>query len=185
MASGRNVISQSIRLEGGEEILRQLRSLGEEGERSARRLEQAFGRVALGNNFAAQFARLRTSFADLRAAGTRVATSFTGLTRGLSDVGTAFSHTTGRITLFTAAAAGAAYAATRLFTSALNRADELGDLASSLGVTATQLQSLQAAATVAGVEAGTLNRGFISIGEALSELQARTRRGRVRERQPQ
>jgi DNA-binding Xre family transcriptional regulator len=68
----------------------------------------------------------------------------------------------------------AAYAATRLFTSALNRADELGDLASSLGITATQLQSLQAAVTVAGVEAGTLNRGFISIGEALSELQART-----------
>ena len=45
MASGRNVINQSIRLEGGEEILRQLRSLGEEGERSARKLEQAFGRV--------------------------------------------------------------------------------------------------------------------------------------------
>lgn len=174
MAAGRNVISQSIRLEGGEEILRQLWSFGEEGERSARRLEQAFGRVALGNNFAAQFARLRTSFADLRAAGSRVATSFTGLTRGLSDVGTAFSHTTGRIALFTAAATGAAYAATRLFASALNRADELGDLASSLGVTATQLQSLQAAATVAGVEAGTLNRGFISIGEALSELQAKT-----------
>jgi len=65
MAGGRNVISQSIRLEGGEEILRQLRSLGEEGERSAQRLQQAFGRVALGNNFAAQFARLRTSFAGV------------------------------------------------------------------------------------------------------------------------
>ncbi|WP_291207093.1 hypothetical protein [Hyphomonas sp.] len=174
MAGGRNVISQSIRLEGGEEILRQLRSLGEEGERSAQRLQQAFGRVALGNSFAAQFARLRMSFGELTTAGARVATSFTGLTRGLSDVGTAFSYTTSRIALFTAAAVGAAYAATRFFAGALNRADELGDLASSLGVTATQLQSLQAAAKVAGVEAGTLNRGFISIGEALSELQAKT-----------
>ena len=76
MASGRNVINQSIRLEGGDEILRQLRSLGEEGERSARKLEQAFGRVNIGNSFAAQFGRLRTSFADLRTAGGRVATQF-------------------------------------------------------------------------------------------------------------
>ena len=83
MASGRNVINQSIRLEGGDEILRQLRSLGEEGERSARKLEQAFGRVSVGNNFAAQVGRLRTSFADLRTAGGRVASSFSNLSRCL------------------------------------------------------------------------------------------------------
>jgi hypothetical protein len=82
---------------GGEEILRQLRSLGEEGERSAQRLQLAFGSLTLGNNFATQFARLRKSFADLGQAGTRIATSFSGLTRGLSDVATAFSYTTGHV----------------------------------------------------------------------------------------
>ena len=174
MASGRNVINQSIRLEGGDEILRQLRSLGEEGERSARKLEQAFGRVNLGNSFAAQFGRLRTSFADLRTAGGRVATSFAGLTRGLADVGSAFASTSARVTVFAAAVTGAAYAAGAFIRNSLNRVDELGDLASSLGVTVTQLQSLQAAATVSGIDSGTLSRGFISIGEALKELQGTT-----------
>jgi hypothetical protein len=174
MASGRNVINQSIRLEGGDEILRQFRSLGEEGERSARKLEQAFGRVNIGNNFAAQFGRLRTSFADLRTAGGRVATSFAGLTRGLSDVGSAFASTSARVTIFAAAVTGAAFAAGAFIRNSLNRVDDLGDLASSLGVTVTQLQTFQAAATASGIDSGTLSRGFISIGEALKELQGTT-----------
>ena len=174
MASGRNVINQSIRLEGGDEILRQLRSLGEEGERSARKLEQAFGRVSIGNNFAAQFGRLRTSFADLRTAGGRVATSFAGVTRGLSDVGSAFASTSARVTVFAAAVTGAAFAAGAFIRNSLNRVDDLGDLASSLGVTVTQLQTFQAAATASGIDSNTLSRGFISIGEALKELQDTT-----------
>ena len=69
---------------------------------------------------------------------------------------------------------GAAFAAGAFIRNSLNRVDDLGDLASSLGVTVTQLQTFQAAATASGIDSATLSRGFISIGEALKELQGTT-----------
>ena len=106
------------------------------------------------------------------AAGWRRASA--GLTRGLADVGSAFASTSARVTVFAAAVTGAAFAAGAFIRNSLNRVDDLGDLASSLGVTVTQLQTFQAAATASGIDSTTLSRGFISIGEALKELQGTT-----------
>ena len=41
MARGRNVINQSIALEGGDEIVAMLRKMGEEGETAARKTSRA------------------------------------------------------------------------------------------------------------------------------------------------
>ena len=47
MARGRNVINQSIALEGGDEIVAMLRKMGDEGEAAAKKLEAALGRPVL------------------------------------------------------------------------------------------------------------------------------------------
>ena len=173
MASGRNVINQSIRLEGGDDIPRELRSLGEEGERSARKLEQAFGRVSLGNSFAAQLGGFgRPSPISVSpAVGWR---KLCGADLWAGRCWQRLCSTSARVTVFAAAVTGAAFAAGAFIRNSLNRVDDLGDLASSLGVTVTQLQTFQAAATASGIDSGTLSRGFISIGEVLKELQGTT-----------
>ena len=61
MARGRNVINQSIALEGGDEIVAMLRKMGEEGETAARKLEAAFRNVSVGKSFGSAFANTDTS----------------------------------------------------------------------------------------------------------------------------
>ena len=58
MARGRNVINQSIALEGGDEIVAMLRKMGEEGEAAARKLEAAFRNVSVGKSFGSAFTNL-------------------------------------------------------------------------------------------------------------------------------
>ena len=72
MARGRNVINQSIALEGGDEIVAMLRKMGEEGETAARKLEAAFRNVSVGKSFGSAFANLKSQFAGLQAAGSKV-----------------------------------------------------------------------------------------------------------------
>ena len=76
MARGRNVINQSIALEGGDEIVAMLRKMGDEGEAAARKLEAAFRNVSVGKSFGSAFANLKSQFAGLQAAGSQVADSF-------------------------------------------------------------------------------------------------------------
>ena len=129
MARGRNVINQSIALEGGDEIVAMLRKMGEEGETAARKLEAAFRNVSVGKSFGSAFANLKSQFAGLQAAGSKVAGSFGRVGKSLGNVSGAFQSSTARIGIFSAALTGAAYGAGAFLKGSL---DSLGCPASAL-----------------------------------------------------
>ena len=174
MARGRNVINQSIQLEGGDEIIKLLKKMGSEGEAAARKLEQAFGRVEVRRGIQAQFDRLKTSFADLRTAGSRVGKSFSEFSGSLKNVGGALAATRDKVLLYTAALTGAAAGTALFVNNSLNRIDDLTDLAASLGVTVEELQGLKLAGSEAGIEANDFIKIIGGLSDTVDELNTRT-----------
>ena len=174
MARGRNVINQSIPLEGGDEIIKLLKKMGSEGEAAARKLEQAFGRVEVRRGIQAQFDRLKTSFTDLRTAGSRVGKSFSEFSGSLKNVGGALAATRDKVLLYTAALTGAAAGTALFVNSSLNRIDDLTDLAASLGVTVEELQGLKLAGSEAGIEANDFIKIIGGLSDTVDELNTRT-----------
>ena len=174
MARGRNVINQSIQLEGGDEIIKLLKKMGSEGEAAARKLEQAFGRVEVRRGIQAQFDRLKTSFTDLRTAGSRVGKSFSEFSGSLKNVGGALAATRDKVLLYTAALTGAAAGTALFVNNSLNRIDDLTDLAASLGVTVEELQGLKLAGSEAGIEANDFIKIIGGLSDTVDELNTRT-----------
>jgi hypothetical protein len=174
MARGRNVINQSIALEGGDEIIKLLKRMGAEGEAAARKLEQAFGRVEVRRGIQSQFDKLRTSFGDLQKAGSRVGKSFSEFSGSLKNVGGAFAATRDKVLLYTAALTGAAAGTALFVNNSLNRIDDLTDLAASLGVTVEELQGLKLAGNEAGVEANDFIKIIGSLSDTVDELNTKT-----------
>jgi hypothetical protein len=174
MARGRNVINQSIALEGGDEIVAMLRKMGTEGEAAARKLESAFGRVEVRKGIQAQFDRLKSSFSDLQKAGSRVGKSFTEFSSSLKNVGGAFAATRDKVLLYTAALTGAAAGTALFVNNSLNRIDNLTDLAASLGVTVEELQGLKLAGNEAGIEANDFIKIIGGLSDTVDELNTKT-----------
>ena len=170
MARGRNVINQSIALEGGDEIVAMLRKMGEEGEAAAKKLEAAFRNVQVGKSFGSAFANLRAQFAGLQAAGSRVADSFSRVGKSLGNVSGAFQSSAARIGIFTAALTGAAYGAGAFLKGSLDSLGQLNDLSESLGIASEDLQAFQYAGVQAGVGAGDFVKAIASLSDTLNEL---------------
>ncbi len=171
MARGRNVINQSIALEGGDEIVAMLRKMGTEGEAAARKLEKAFGRVEIRKGIEASFDRMKASFSRLQDAGGKVSKSFGNVTASAGKVGSAFSAMRGKVLLYTAALTGATAGMAAFVNASLNRIDDLGDLAASIGVNKQELQGLMAAGATAGVEGRDFVKTIASLTNGLDELQ--------------
>ncbi len=170
MARGRNVINQSIALEGGDEIVATLRKMGAEGEAAARKLEAAFRNVEVGKSFGSAFASLMASFAGLQQAGSRVAESFGRVGASVANVSGAFQSSAARIGIFTAALTGAAYGAGAFIRGSLDSLGQLNDLSESLGIAAEDLQAFQYAGVQAGVGAGDFVKAIASLSDTLNEL---------------
>ena len=170
MARGRNVINQSIALEGGDEIVAQLRKMGEEGEAAARKLETAFRNVSIGKSFGSAFANLKSSFASLQQAGSKVAESFGRVGASVANVSGAFQSSAARIGIFTAALMGAAVGAGAFIRGSLDSLGQLNDLSESLGIAAEDLQAFQYAGVQAGVGAGDFVKAIASLSDTLNEL---------------
>jgi hypothetical protein len=170
MARGRNVINQSIALEGGDEIVAMLRKMGEEGETAARKLEAAFRNVSVGKSFGSAFANLKSQFAGLQAAGSKVTDSFGRVGKSLGNVSGAFQSSTARIGIFTASLTGAAYGAGAFLKGSLDSLGQLNDLSESLGIASEDLQAFQYAGVQAGVGAGDFVKAIASLSDTLNEL---------------
>ena len=111
MASGRNVINQSIQLDGGDEVKRKLEELGATGEQAARKLEGAFSNVNFGKGLDAQLSNFRNSFSNFSNQISNVGKSAGNVVKSVQDVGSAFVDTGRKIGVYTLALSGAAAAA--------------------------------------------------------------------------
>ncbi len=172
MARGRNVINQSINLEGGDEIVAMLRKMGEEGEAAAKELERAFRNTEVAKGVAGNIAKLRQNFAALQKAGAGVAQSFGNVATRFRNVGYAASTVRNRFLLVTAAATGAAAAFTALVKGSLDSIGEISDLSESLGISAEKLQAFRLLAADIGIEFGDLTKGVAGLNDGLKELRA-------------
>ena len=170
MARGRNVINQAIALEGGDEIVAQLRKMGTEGEAAARKLEAAFGNVRIGRTFADNLATLKARFGELQAAGSRVAGSFASVRQSFSDVSTAAATVRNRLLLVGGAATGITVAFGAIVKSSLDAAGELADLSESLNISAEDLQAFRVIAADTGLNFADLTKGVVQVNGVLDEL---------------
>ena len=77
------------------------------------------------------------------------------MTASVGKVSGAFAAARGKVLLYTAALSGAAVGAAAFVNASLNRIDDLGDLAASIGTNTRALQGLEAAGAEAGLAGPT------------------------------
>lgn len=166
----RKTIEQRIALNGGKEIIDQLRGLGAAGEKAFNDIRTAAEKATGPSGaFARSLATLRARFKELREAAGRVGTEFGKFKSSLGNLGSAFAGTIGRITAFTAAVGAAVFAIGRFVSANTRSLDEANKTAQSLGLTVGAYQTLQFAARQSGVAQGTFEQALITLNDALIE----------------
>jgi hypothetical protein len=99
--------------------------------------------------------------------GGKIGAAFNGVQGTLTKLGESFKGLLGPIV-----AAAAAYATFHAAMEALNRADELGKAAASLGITVEKLQELQATARLTGGSAEGMNMALREMGRNIAQANA-------------
>jgi hypothetical protein len=159
-------IKQTIALDGGDKVRRDLEAMGKSGEDAFKKVKGASESVKL-NGVSDQATRLK---AELTQAGDAGAGAFARTEQGAAS----FASTLGQIALVAGTvgvALGAAFSAatTSLVSAGAKLAGELADTASKLNITTGELQKLRRAADEAGVESKNLERFIGKLDETLAQ----------------
>jgi hypothetical protein len=166
--AGRETIKQRIALEGADLIRDALKGLGEAGSKAFREIQTAAEKVGAGSQLERIITTvdiLKERFDALRQAGLRAQVNFATLSRRLATVGKDFATVTRRVTLFTAAIAGATAGFIGLVKVGADAADETAKQAEALGLSIEAYQRLKFSADQA-------NLSSEAFGPALRKLSA-------------
>lgn len=156
---GKSTLVQRIALDGGDDIKKELESLGKVGEIAFNRLKKAAKNTKLDNGLGRSLALLRVRFREMQAAGRKIGDDFTKIGRVFTQVGR-------NVTFMGAAIAGAAAAFGLLAKGSLEAADQVGKNAQKVGLAVRQYQNLAGAAKLADVSEQAFSGGL----ERLSKL---------------
>jgi hypothetical protein len=166
----RKTIEQRIALNGGKEIIGQLRGLGTAGQKAFDDIRKAAEKATGPSGaFARSLSTLRARFRELREAAGRVGSEFGRFGSSLNGLGSALGSTVGRIVAFTAAVGAAVGAVARFVSGGTAAIDEAGKTAQSLGLTIEAYQGLQFAARQSGVAQNTFEQALTRINDSLIE----------------
>jgi hypothetical protein len=168
--ASRSTIEQRISLQGGKEILEQLRQLGAAGEQAFKQIEDAANRAGtIDGRVGKTIAQLKDAFKELGAAGGRLRTEFAAVGRSTVNVGTAFRNAAIRTTAIVGAVTVAAGSLVLFTKSAADAADQAGKTAQSLGLTVEQFGRLKFAANQSGLDDSQFGRAISQINELVGE----------------
>lgn len=151
MARGRQTLTQRIALDGGEEIRKELETLGAAGEKAFAQLKAAAEKSIPTTALSKAIKKARADFATLAIAGSRFGQSVANLGTAFRAFETSLISTGRRIALFAGAVAGAAAAVIAFGKSGIDAVDEQGRQADALGLSITEYGRLVSAAGTAEV----------------------------------
>lgn len=159
-------ITQRIALQGATEVLRQLKELGQAGEKAFKDIQAASSTAnsrlgTIGSGISAVFGAFRQVAADLRpvrAAFSEVTRASGEFRNSVSDIANkVFPHFQETLTLGLAAGAAGFLEMTKSAAAAVR---ETENMAKTLGYTVDALEGLRLTAAKAGVETGSLDRAL-------------------------
>ena len=166
----RRPIRQKIEMEGGDEIVRILRKLGERGERAFKELEDAAKKAGRNTkDFADEIDRARNRLIRMQAAAAAFARNFNSFGRSLARVGAAARTVALRVGLITAAATAAAAGIGFLVKGGLEYADEVAKTARATGLSVERFQSLGFALEQTGIDSNQFKRTMAALNQALTQ----------------
>lgn len=148
-------ISQTIRLEGAEEIPRLLAGIGSSGGKAFAEVQAAAAAASVKlEQVAKAVESAERSFASVAAAGRNFGGAVQNLGSQFNQFERALSSTVTRTTVFVGAIAAAAAGLAKFVVSGIKAADDIEEQAAALGLSAQRYQELGFAASESGVKTG-------------------------------
>lgn len=149
----RKTIEQRIALQGGQEIIAQLRQMGDAGEKAFQQIRDAAERAGTpGAQLGRAIGTLKKSFRDLGTSAQRVRTQFLAVGGSLNNVAASFRSVALRTVALSAAVVGSVVGLVRFTQASTAAADAAGKTAAALGLTVEEFGRLQFAAEQSGVD---------------------------------
>jgi phage-related protein len=167
-------ISQTIKLEGAEEIQRLLAGIGNIGEKAMAQIAAATGEAtkkleAVSNAVAG----VEKSFASVGGAAQQFSGAVSNLGGSFNNFQSALQNTITRTTLLVGAITGAGAAIAAFVVKGIKAVDDLDEQAQALGLTAQKYQELAFAAGESGVKTGQFSSAIRRLSQEIEQESAR------------
>jgi len=161
MANGRT-ITQRIALEGGEDIRKQLESIGKAGQEAFKRFTDAANAQQILTRFGGTLDSIKARAEAVGVAGRRLGDDF-------SDLGNRVRTSARNIAIIGAVITGVVTGFTALVKGAADAADKLEETAEAAGTTAENLSNLQFAAQLNGLDSDKFNAALLRLNRSMDE----------------
>jgi len=163
-------IQQKIELSGGEAIRKQLRELGQAGERAFKQIKDAADRAKTpGAALAKSLEQMRVKFKELGNAGRRLRGSLSNLGSSIGRLGASAATVAKRVGLIGLAAAGAGAALLKMARTGTEAVDFAAKQSQVLGLSVEAFGRLQFASEQAGVKFDELRTAFARLNRTVSD----------------
>lgn len=174
-------ISQTIKLEGAEEIQRLLAGIGQSGKAALGEVHAAAAQASARlESVSKAVASVERSFASVSSAAGKFGGSVQNLGKSFGKFETALSSTIARTGLLVGAITAATLGLAKFITNGIKAADDIDEQAQALGLSAQRYQELGFAAAESGVKAGTFASAIKKFSQEVQEESANSAKAVVK-----